>query len=254
MRGPANHTPAELLSGAIDWWREAGVDLHFAEEAQTWLAPEAEADAASPARAARPAVARPEPEQAAPPPLLAGRGNWPETLADFAPWWLSEPALDLGGAAPRVPPRGPARPDLMVLVAEPEADDAETLLSGPLGRFLAAMLDAAGTAPESVYLTSALPRNTPLADWSAAMANGLGEVTLHHIGLVAPERLIVFGRNILPLLGHDPAQNPASLLKINHQDRTIPVLAGWDLAALLSRTRARAAFWQRWLDWTDTKL
>lgn len=75
----------------------------------------------------------------------------------------------------------------MVLVAEPEADDAETLLSGPLGRFLAAMLDAAGTAPESVYLASALPRNT---------ARGLvrrdgqrtGRSHLHHIGLVAPER------------------------------------------------------------------
>ena len=253
MRGPANHTPAELLSGAIDWWREAGVDLHFVEEAQTWIGPDAEANETAPARPTRP-VPRPEPEQAAPPPLLAGRAGWPETLEDFAQWWLAEPALDLGGAVPRIAPRGPARPSLMVLVAEPEADDTEMLLSGPLGRFLDAMLDAAGIAGDTVYRASALPRNTPLADWSAATTNGLGDVTLHHIGLVAPERLIVFGRNILPLLGHDPAQNPASLQKINHQDRIIPVLAGWDLAALLSRTKARAALWQRWLDWTETKL
>lgn len=99
MRGPANHTPAELLSGAIDWWREAGVDLHFAEEAQTWLAPEAEADAASPHGPRAPPLPAPSPSRRPLPPVGGARqlaGN----PGDFAPWWLSETALDLGGAAP----------------------------------------------------------------------------------------------------------------------------------------------------------
>ena len=253
MGAHANQALGELLAGAVDWWREAGVDLHFADETQTWIAKTPKAEDTPAARPRRPA-ALPEPEAEKLSPILESRDNWPKNLGDFSDWWLDNIALDHGGASPRVPPRGPAQAKLMVLVAEPEADDRETLLSGPLGRFLDAMLAAMDIAPESTYRASILPRNTPLADWNAAARSGMGEVALHHIGLAAPERLIVFGRNILPLLGHDPAQNPASLQKINHQDWSIPVIAGWDLAALLSRTKARAAFWQRWLDWTETKL
>lgn len=187
----------------------------------------------------------------APPPLLAERADWPQTLSDFRSWWLSNDTLDQGGIAPRVPPRGSAGAKLMVLVAEPEADDRDTLLSGPLGRFLDAMLDAMGIAPENTYRASVLPRNTPLADWATLAKAGLGELTLHHVALAAPERVMVFGRNILPLIGHDPTQNPASLVNINHQNGIVPLLAGWDLAALLSRPKARSAHWQRWLEWTD---
>ena len=251
MGGHANRTPAEDLAGALNWWREAGVDQHFLDAAQTWIAAPPDPATEPDARPQRPAKA-PEPVEKALPPLLAGQADWPATLADFSSWWLNEPTLDQGGMAPRVPPRGPASPPLMVLVAEPEADDRDLLLSGPLGRFLDAMLQAMGIAPEETYRASVLPRNTPLADWPALAESGLGAVTLHHIGLVAPERLMVFGRNILSLIGHDPAQNPASLQNINHQNGVIPLLAGWDLAALLSRTKARSAHWQRWLEWTDS--
>ena len=245
-----NRTPAEELDGALNWWREAGVDLHFADETQVWIieTPEPESEAAArPRRAAPP----PEPAVEAPPPLLAERANWPQNLADFHEWWRSTPLLDQGGIGPRVSPRGGAGAQLMILVAEPETDDTDQLLSGPLGRFLDAMLGAMEISPENTYRASVLPRNTPLADWAALGKAGLGDITLHHIGLVAPERIMVFGRNILSLIGHDPAQNPASLVNINHQDGNIPLLAGWDLAALLSRAKARAAHWQRWLEWTD---
>lgn len=250
MNEHANRTLAEDLASAINWWHEAGVDMHFTDETQSWIT-ETSADPVEPDGRRAPRAKPPEPAASAPPPLLAGRTDWPENLADFSGWWLNHPALDQGGIARRVAPRGPENARLMILVAEPEADDGDILLSGPLGRFLDAMLGAMDIAPKAVYRASVLPRNTPLADWHALAASGLGEVALHHIGLAAPERLMVFGRNILPLLGHDPAQNPASLQNINHQDRMIPLLAGWDLAALLSRTKARSAHWQRWLDWTD---
>ena len=247
----ANLTPAQVLAGAMDWWREAGVDLHFVDETHQWIVDSAEeTDHPAPRRAI--AMPPPEAEQETLPPLLAIRDSWPQTINEFSEWWVKEPALDSGGTSPRVPPRGIMRPELMILVAEPEADDRQELLSGPLGAFLDTMLTTMGVAPERIYRASALPRNTPLADWNAAAHSGMRDLTLHHIGLVQPARVIVFGRNILPLLSHDPAQNPADYREINHRDRKTPVIVGWDLAALLGRAKARSAFWQRWLDWTDT--
>ncbi|OCC23233.1 hypothetical protein MB02_13345 [Croceicoccus estronivorus] len=253
MGGHANRTPLELVTGALNWWREAGVDLQFLDETHPWI-PDQKKTEDELASVGLPRTAAPSPEPAPQQNSLTQRESLPETLKDFAGWWLNEPALDQGGASPRVVPRGSAHPELMVLVAEPESDDREQLLSGPLGSLLDAMLSAMGVQQEAVYFASVLPRNTPLADWNAIALSGMGAVTLHHISLVAPKRLAIFGRNILPLLGHDPTQSPVSLQKINHEGGMVPVIAGWDLAALLARTKARSAFWQRWLEWTDSPL
>ncbi|MEM9017931.1 MAG: ABC transporter substrate-binding protein, partial [Verrucomicrobiota bacterium] len=63
-----------------------------------------------------------------------------------------------------VPPRGSARPDLMVLVIDPEQNDRELLLSGEKGKLLQRMLAAMGMNEDRVYIASALPRHTPMAD------------------------------------------------------------------------------------------
>jgi DNA polymerase len=140
----------------------------------------------------------------------------------------------------------------MVLVAEPERDDTTELLSGPHGRLLAAMLAAMGIAPDAAYVGSVLPRHTPHADWDEAAARGLGDLACHHVALVAPQRLIVFGSSILSLLGHDPANFPAGAGEFQHGGSTLPMLAARDLAVLLERPRWKAVFWQNWLDWTKS--
>ncbi|KPL67466.1 hypothetical protein SZ64_04725 [Erythrobacter sp. SG61-1L] len=242
-------TLAQQIAAAQDWWREAGVDHDFADATEVWLRePEEEA----PDTPVRPPIAMPVAEPVAKRPVIGGdQAQWPQTLEAFAEWWLAEPSLDIGGARPRIAPRGAAGASLMVLVPEPEAEDAETLLSGARGRLLSSFLRAAGIDPAEVYLASALARHTPAADWPALKADGLGAVTLHHIALAKPRRVIAFGRDILPLFGHDPAQNPAFLRNINHQGASFPLLAERSLDFLLARPNARAGFWQRWLDWTD---
>jgi DNA polymerase len=179
------------------------------------------------------------------------RSHWPQDLTGFTAWWLSEPALDDGRASGRVPPRGPAGAGVMVIVPEPERGDADRLLSGPQGRLLDAMLAAMEIAPEQAYLASVLPRHMPMPDWAALAAKGLGAVLCHHVALVRPQRLIALGGNILPLLGHDPAQSPAVLREFNHEGLTIPLLTGKALVALLERPRWKAGLWQGWLDWTE---
>ena len=171
----------------------------------------------------------------------------PADLPGFAQWWLAEPLLDGGRTTGRVPPRGAAGADLMVLVTHPEREDGDTLLSGPQGRLLDAFLSAAGIAPEQAYVASALPRHTPHADWAEAQARGLGLALARHVALVAPRRLIVFGGNILPLLGNDLPNSADSLRRFNQGDLSVPVLAERDLAAYVERPRGKAGLWQRWL-------
>jgi DNA polymerase len=240
-----NSTPslADELAAAIAWWAEAGVDRSFADEPRGWLA--------EPPSAAPPAPA-PQPEPPAPPvaPIGGLREQWPSDLAAFCEWWLNEPSLDHGGLAPRVAPRGQAGAPLMVIVGEPEETDTQTLLSGPHGRFLDAFLGAAGLGVDEVYRASALPRHTPLADWPRLADEGLGAVLAHHVALVAPQRVLVFGDNLLPLCSHDPAQSPDTLRFFNHEGGRVAAMAARSLESLLRSAGLRERFWRSWLDWT----
>ncbi len=238
-------TLAERIAAAQAWWREAGVDLEYRDEPQGWLAEphaEVEPEAAAPATAESPS---PRPE------IGGARTGWPQDLESFGDWWLAEPSLDEGGTFPRVAPRGPASAPLMVLVPMPEADDRDTLLGGREGRLLASFALAMGLAPKAVYFAAALPRHTPHPDWQRLAARGLGDVLRHHVALARPERLIVFGRDVSSLLGHDPAQAAPTVSELEIQDRKLPLLVSYAPDRLLQNAGQRARLWQGWLQWTD---
>jgi hypothetical protein len=237
---------AESIAAAQAWWREAGVDCAFADAPVTWLAEEEPVAAAVPAAAAPPAPADP-----ARPPVGGDRTEWPTDLAAFGRWWLAEPSLDAGGTHPRVAPRGAAGAAVLMLVPMPEDGDRDVLLAGAHGRLLASFARAAGLASEAVAVAAALPRHTPLPDWSGLAAGGHGEVLQHLLALIAPHRVIVFGRSILPLLGHAPAQGAPPVSELSIQGRAVPLLATYAPENLLSNARERAGLWQRWLEWTD---
>lgn len=247
MARPAPSPLESDIGAALDWWRVAGVDASFSDEAQGWLSDSAGAETeVRPVVAA--AVAIPE---AAPAVRTGGpRDGWPDDLGMFRQWWLAEPSLDEGGLAPRIAPSGEVEAELMVLVAMPEEADRDTLLSGAHGRLLSGFLSAAGLSSDKVYRASVLPRNTPLPDWDAMAAHGMGEIIAHHVALVRPKRVLVLGRNILPLCGHDPAQGPAALAFLNHEGGRVPALAEAGLERLLGNAQLRARLWKRWLAWT----
>jgi DNA polymerase len=244
----SSFTLAEQLAAAQAWWREAGVDSDFADEPRNWLAQSAE-----PAAPPEPwSAASTSPVEAAPaePPLGGDRRHWPRSLADFAPWWLAGDGLETGGTAPRVPPRGAAGAELMILVPMPESEDCDRLLAGPQGRLLANMLSAMGIGEDAAYLAAALPRHVPHPDWQALAARDLGVILAHHVSLAAPKRLLVLGRAMLPLFGHDPAQAGAKPRQIALQDCPVPALVSFGPEALLQRPRFRAGLWRGWLEWT----
>jgi len=244
----ANRSPltlAEQVAAAHDWWREAGVDSNFADEPRNWLERPAKPE---PVREAARVAGKPA--QPAVPPLGGDPGSWPQTLAEFAPWWLGSEQLETGGTGPRIAPRGVANADLMVLIPMPEAADTERLLSGPQGELVANMLRAMGIAGEQAYLAAALPRHARHPDWSALAERGLGNVLVHHVNLAAPKRVLILGRAMLPLLGHGSAQPGQKPLPIELQGVTAPALVSYGPEHLLETSRFRVALWRGWLDWT----
>lgn len=233
------------LAVALDWWREAGVDLDYADEPTAWLrAPEAaaEADPAPPPRTVPQPSSTPALERALSRSEMVGRraaiggdpSRWPADLAAFRDFWLTEPSLDLVGLRERVPPRGETGAALMVLVCEPESGDREVLLAGEQGALLTRILRAMGLDESQAYLASALPRVTPAPDWDDLAARGLAALACHHVALVKPRRLIGFGKA------------PAMLAR----ECGVPVLAAPQLETLAHSPAHKRRFWNAWLEWS----
>lgn len=239
-------TLAEQIAATHDWWREAGVDSEFADTPRNWLERPAETVEEEAPLAAGP-IKNAEP---APPPLGGAPSAWPQTLAEFAPWWLASDQLETGGSGPRVAPRGVAGAELMILVPMPEEGDRERLLSGQQGTLVANMLAAMGIAEDAAYLAAALPRHARHPDWQALGDRQFGDVLTHHVNLAAPKRLLVLGRAMLPLFTHDPAQAGAKPRPIELQGCSVPALLSFGLDTLLETRQYRAGLWRGWLDWT----
>jgi DNA polymerase len=262
------HDPslARECEAALAWWHLAGVDCDFTDNATTWLSePAAQPGSAGAAGAAaaagavsdpaeRPSVRRVTPP-ALPPVATTPRRDLlgdspPADLASFRQWWLEAPGLAAGPAFPRIAPRGEAGAALMVLVPQPEEGDRAQLLEGPQGRLLAAILAAMGVGESDVYLASALPCHTPMADLAALAAGGMDAVTAHHIALVSPRRLLVFGMALAPMLS---SRTDGPLREINHTAGKVPVLVSEALDALMDMARLKARFWRRWMEWSATQ-
>jgi DNA polymerase len=266
----SRHDPslAREFASALAWWQMAGVDQDFADDATAWLsdaplgtppaaaACEAASRPASTASqrgmspvASAPVAASFSSTPAVPAPSrrdLLGESP-PADLPAFRQWWMAAPGLDTARGFVRVPPRGEAGAALMVLVPQPEADDRERLLSGPQGRLLASILAAMGLEESAVYIAAALPSHTPMADLPALAAEGMDAVTLHHIALARPARMIAFGTGLAPMLG-DKSGHP--LREINYAGGKVPVLSSEALDALMDMPRLKARFWRRWMEWS----
>ncbi len=237
-----SHLAADYAA-ALDWWREAGVDLDYADEPTAWLRePEvaAEPDPLPPPRTVPRPSATPALDRALarePGAAIGGDpAHWPTDLAEFHDFWLTEPSLDPGSLADRVAPVGEAGADLLVLTGQPDEGDREALLSGEHGALLGRILRAMGIAESRVYLASALPRPTPMPDWDDLAARGLAALSCHHLRLAAPARVIIFGKG------------PSMLAR----ESGLPMLSAPPLEVLARSAAHKRRFWHQWLEWSAT--
>lgn len=227
---PSDLSLADQIAAVQGWWRDAGVDCAFADEPVRWLK-EPEPEQAEPQRQRAAPVAAPAPAALTAPSITAA--DLPGDLAAFRQWWC-DPASPLPcPPAPRLAPLGEPGARLMLLAPMPEDGDTGQVLSGPQGRLLRAILAALEVAEDEAYFATALPAAMAMPDWDGLRAEGLDVVTRHHIALARPQRLLVLGRPLAPLVEH----------------AELPCLATYAPDQLLANARLRAGLWQRLLDW-----
>lgn len=170
MRGKDGMSTSWAAS-ALQWWEEAGVDTIVGEAPHEWLTTKAAAPA-------MPAAAAPE--------------ALPATLDAFQAWLAATTDLPFAAAsATRAAPAGDPASGLMILVDMPSPDGA--LVAGEAGALLDRMLGAIGRGRDSIYLAPLSPARSPTGTIDAGAAQRLAEIARHHIGLVAPRALLLFG-------------------------------------------------------------
>jgi DNA polymerase len=199
------------LASALEWWRDAGVDTLIAEEPRDWLAPVVPLAPRIPVGIA-PGTATPrDPHRIIAPAM-------PATLAEFAIWRVGDAAPEAAWSDVRLAATGDPASDLMILIESPEREDAEAgmLLSGSVGRLFDRMLAAIGRDRSTVYLTAVAIARPVSGRLSPEIGTKLAEIARHHVGLVAPKRLLLLGNGPSRImLGYDTPKARGSLHAVN---------------------------------------
>lgn len=165
---------SDWAMSALKWWSDAGVDTLVDEAPRNWLKPQAQSAPAAPSPAAPEAL--------------------PADLDAFRAWFVDGARLPLGApAAPRVGPAGDPASNLMILVDMPGAEDRDALISGAAGALFDRMLGAIGHSRDTIWLTPLSPVRTPTGRIEPAAEARLADIARHHIGLVKPKAVLLFG-------------------------------------------------------------
>ncbi len=223
----------KLAASALEWWRDAGVDMLVEDEARDWLARTAPP---APLAAGEPAVAEPAAE------------TLPDTLDAFVAWRLGDAAPEAEWHTPRLGPTGPADAEWVLVTDVPEAGDSEILLSGPAGRLLDRMLAAVGQSRESVYLL-------PLA-WARPLTGRIApddearllELARHHLTLLGPKRLFLMGQSANRVLIETNGESLTNPIRpVNHFGAKTIAVASYHPRFLLERPATKGEAWKHLL-------
>jgi DNA polymerase len=120
----------------------------------------------------------------------------PDQLPLFRAWLQDSPGLPFATPkAPRVCPSGDPASGLMMIADMPTGDDCTsgTLLSGEVGRLFDRMLAAIGRDRNSIYLASLSCLRVASGRLDGEAGGRCAALARHHIGLVQPRALLLFG-------------------------------------------------------------
>lgn len=226
---------AALAASAVDWWRDAGVDVLVDDLPRNWLAAP---PLPSPSSGARQAPA----PLAAPPPA-----ELPRDLDAFLAWRMGSAPPDAAWPGRRVAPAIAPGAAIVVLTGVPEAEDvaAGKLHAGSTGRLLDRILAAIGQDRGSVSLIS-VATGRPLGGQIPIEAEpDLAEITLHFLKLLRPRTVLSFGQAAnRALFGADGERAGGRLHSINLEGgHSADVLALLALRSLLDRPATKANVW-----------
>lgn len=218
---------------ALDWWRDAGVDVTIDEAPRNWLA-------------------RIEPAQlAAIPDAVTAPDVLPDTLAAFEAWRTGPNAPEAAFHGRAMAAQGNPAADIMIIIDMPEREDAESgiLMSGAAGRLFDKMLAAIGHSRDTVYLVALCNARPASGRIAPEFEQRLGEIVAHHVALVAPKRLLLMGNApSRALLTVDTLHARGSLRSLNHDLGTVEIkaqaVASFHPRFLIEKPAAKAEAWK----------
>jgi uracil-DNA glycosylase family 4 len=215
-------------ASALQWWTDAGVDCLVDEEPRDWLRPKSRI-----APDALPEVA----EQSLPGQLELFRTH----LAESDRLSFATPS------APRVLPSGDPAAGLMMLTDMPAAVDLRSgiLLSEEAGRLFDRMLAAIGRSRDSIYLASLSCFRSPSGNFDSGNASACADLARHHIGLVAPQAVLLLGDTAAKALlgGLAVLQARGRWHQISTPSGQYPAMATFHPDRLLDQPAFKAAAW-----------
>lgn len=216
---------AAATASALEWWRDAGVDVIVEDFPRDWLAAPA--------------------PKAAPVALEAATEAMPATLAAFFDWRVGGDMPEAAWSGASIAASGPETADLMILADCPDRDDDGVLLSGgAAGTLFARMLAAIGVAREDVHIAATCWRRPTAGRLPREAEARLGEIARHHVALVAPKRLLLFGEGATrAVLGVHLAEARGRLHFINHQGGKVRAVASHHPRFLIEKPACKAESW-----------
>lgn len=218
------------VASTLDWWRDAGVDVLVEDGPRDWLA--------------GPAVV---PVEVAAPIAATATAALPDTLTAFLDWRGGADAPEAGWRGATIAASGPADAAVMVLADCPDRDDEPgcALLSGAAGRLFDRMLAAIGLTRAEVHVTAVCARRPLAGRMPGEVEARLGEIARHHVGLVAPKRLLLLGNAASrAVLATDMARARGSLRPFKHIGGETGVVASFHPRLLLERPAQKAEAWK----------
>ncbi|EZP48998.1 MULTISPECIES: uracil-DNA glycosylase [unclassified Sphingomonas] len=221
------------VASALDWWQEAGVDTLVADTPRDWLA--------------EPMVV---PAMPAPAPALAAApaaATMPDRIADFIAWRAGDAVPEVSWRGISIAASGPHDAAVMVLVDCPDKEDGEagSLLSGQAGALFDRMLAAIGLSRETIHLAAVCAKRPVAGRMPPDTETRLSAIAQHHVGLVAPQRLLLLGNAASrAVLGAEMPAARGSLHSFNHRSGKTGVVATFHPRFLLEKPVAKAEAWK----------
>lgn len=194
----AQNRSAEQIESLRDWWSLAGVDLHYNSEPASLLVETAASTRpveSKPVETIAPTESKPQSPQNGAERQIFDE-NYPSDHGDFLAWLSSsENLIEAGWSKNQVLPTGAIEPEIMTIVAMPDQGDlAENSFFTPKNAaLLANMLKAIGCDSQNSYSASIALTRSFDGRIDGQYHAVLKKRILHHIGLVRPKRIVIFG-------------------------------------------------------------
>jgi uracil-DNA glycosylase len=254
MNMRAQSAAENMAKSYLDWWREAGVDVATSPELHNWMQELPKAFGMPMDETPKAAIVSttpmpvPNAAQKVSIPEESDKRDWPADMASLITAIqdkLPLPGNHYGGKT--ATPSLCLSPQILLIGDIPEIQDVENgkMPSGPLSELIRRMMQAIGVAAES-YCFTALATTRPA---TGALPDGdlpmLGQFMEHQIGLIKPEKVIIFGSAACQaLLGADVMDKRGNLHYFNHNVHKVAAVTTFHPRTLLARPQMKGQAWR----------